>query len=68
MSYTTRQLVRAVKKLGFRVKEGSKHTLVYDPATGRRITTIPRGYIPKGTLKAILKQLGLTEAQLKSLL
>ncbi|MBW1992798.1 MAG: type II toxin-antitoxin system HicA family toxin [Deltaproteobacteria bacterium] len=68
MSYTARQLVRAVKKLGFRVKEGSKHTLVYDPATGRRITTIPRGYIPKGTLKAILKQLGLTEAQLKSLL
>ncbi|MBW1954081.1 MAG: type II toxin-antitoxin system HicA family toxin [Deltaproteobacteria bacterium] len=68
MSYTARQLVRAVKKLGFRVKEGSKHTLVYDPATGRRITTIPRGYIPKGTLKAILKQLGLTEAQLKNLL
>jgi len=68
MSYTARQLVRAIKKLGFRVKEGSKHTLVYDPATGRRITTIPRGYIPKGTLKAILKQLGLTEAQLRSLL
>jgi predicted RNA binding protein YcfA (HicA-like mRNA interferase family) len=58
MSYNSKQLIRAAKKLGYEVKEGSKHTLVYDPITGRRITTIPRGFIPKGTLNAILKQMG----------
>ncbi|MEO0069696.1 MAG: type II toxin-antitoxin system HicA family toxin [candidate division WOR-3 bacterium] len=68
MSYTAKQLIRAAKKLGFEIKEGGKHTLVYDPATGRRITTIPRGYIPRGTLRAILKQLGVTEADLRKLL
>lgn len=68
MSYTAKQLIRAAKKLGYEIKEGSKHTLVYDPATGRRITTIPRGYIPRGTLRAILKQMGVTEAHLRKLL
>jgi predicted RNA binding protein YcfA (HicA-like mRNA interferase family) len=68
MSYTAKQLIRAAKKLGYRLKEGGKHTLVIDPVTERRISTIPRGYIPKGTLNAILKQMGITEAQLKNLL
>ena len=68
MSYTAKQLIRAAKKLGYEVKEGGKHTLVYDPATNRRITTIQRGFIPKGTLNAILKQIGLTEAELRNLL
>lgn len=68
MSYNAKQLIRAARKLGYEVKEGSKHTLVYDPTTGRRITTIPRGFIPKGTLNAILKQMGITEAELKKLL
>lgn len=67
MSYTWKQLIRVAKKLGYQVKEGGKHTLVFDPTTGRRITTIQRGYIPKGTFKAILKQLGITEAELKKL-
>jgi predicted RNA binding protein YcfA (HicA-like mRNA interferase family) len=67
MSYTVKQLIRAAKKLGYEIKEGGKHTLVYD--TGRRITTtIQRGFIPKGTLNAILKQMGITEADLKKLL
>jgi predicted RNA binding protein YcfA (HicA-like mRNA interferase family) len=68
MRYNAKQLIRAAKKLGYEVKEGSKHTLVYDPTTGRRITTIQRGFIPKGTLNAILKQMGLTETELKKLL
>jgi hypothetical protein len=55
MSYSGKQLIRAAKKLGYRLKEGAKHTLVIEPATERRISTIPRGYIPKGTLNAILK-------------
>jgi predicted RNA binding protein YcfA (HicA-like mRNA interferase family) len=68
MSYTAKQLIQAAKKLGYEVKEGGKHTLVYDPTTGRRITTIQRGFIPKGTFNAILKQIGITEEQLKKLL
>lgn len=68
MSYTAKQLIRAAKKLGYEVKEGGKHALVYDPITERRITTIQRGFIPKGTLNAILKQMGITEANLKKLL
>jgi hypothetical protein len=31
MSYTAKQLVKAAKKLGFQVKEGARHTLIYDP-------------------------------------
>ena len=68
MSYTAKQLIRAAKKLGYEVKEGGKHTLVYDSVTGRRITTIQRGFIPKGTFNAILKQMGITEEELKKLL
>jgi len=30
MSYTAKQLIRAAKKLGYKVKEGGKHSLVYD--------------------------------------
>ncbi|MGO9174806.1 MAG: type II toxin-antitoxin system HicA family toxin [Desulfobaccales bacterium] len=68
MSYTAKQLIRAAKKLGYEVKEGGNHTLVYDPTTGRRITTVQRGFIPKGTLSAILKQMGITESELKRLI
>jgi predicted RNA binding protein YcfA (HicA-like mRNA interferase family) len=68
MSYTAKQLIRAAKKLGYEVKEGGKHTLVYDPITGRRITTVQRGFIPKGTLSAILKQMGITESELKRMI
>jgi predicted RNA binding protein YcfA (HicA-like mRNA interferase family) len=64
MSNTRKDLIRAATKLGYRIKKGGKHTLVIDTATEQRITTIPRGYIPKGTLKAILKRMGITEADL----
>jgi hypothetical protein len=67
MSYTAKQLIRAAKKLGYRIKEGAKHTLVIDPTTERRLSTIPRGYIKKGTFNAILKQLGITEAEFRKL-
>jgi predicted RNA binding protein YcfA (HicA-like mRNA interferase family) len=67
MSYTAKQLIRAAKKRGYEVKEGGKHSLVFDPATVRRISTIPRGYIPKGTLSAILKQMRITEKELKKI-
>lgn len=67
MSYTAKQLIRAAKKLGYEYKEGGKHTLIYDPVTGQHITTIQRGFIPKGTFKAILKQMRITEEDLKKL-
>jgi len=67
MSCTAKQLIRAVKKLGYEIKEGSKHTLVIDPTTERRLSTIPRGNIRKGTFNAILKQLGITETEFKKL-
>lgn len=63
MSYTRKDLIRAAKKLGYRIREGGKHTLVIDPATNQRITTISRG-----TLRAILKRMGITENKLKKLL
>lgn len=50
MSYTSKQILRAAKKLGYEIREGRKHLLVFDPVTGRRVTTVPRGYIPKGDL------------------
>jgi len=68
MTYTAKQLIRAAKKKGYLIKEGGKHTLIYDPVSRRHISTIPRGQIKKGTLKAILKQLGMTEAELRKLI
>lgn len=67
MSYTAKQLIRAAKKKGYEIKEGGKHTLVYDPLTNRRISTIPRGYLTIGTFRAILKQMGMTEDEFKKL-
>jgi predicted RNA binding protein YcfA (HicA-like mRNA interferase family) len=65
--YTGKDLVRAARKLGLTPVEGKKHIRVYDNA-GNYITTIPRSKIKKGLLSAILKQLGITEAELKRLL
>ena len=66
MNYTGKHLKRVALKLGYVLVEGKKHTRVYDMA-GRYISTLPRGSIKSGTLKAILKQMGLTEAELKRL-
>jgi len=61
---TTAQVVRGLKKAGFvfdRQAKGS-HEIWYNPITRRR-TTIPNhpgSDIPKGTLKAILKEAGIS--------
>lgn len=69
MNYTGKHLTRAALKLGYVIKEGGKHILVFDPKTGRLISTFPRGKIKKrGTLAAILTQMGITETELKNLL
>ncbi len=69
MNYTGKHFTRVALKLGYVIKEGGKHILVYDPISGRCVTVFSRGKIKKpGTLAAILKQLGITEAELKKLL
>jgi len=61
--YTYRDVVRKLRRAGFvfdRNAAGS-HEIWYNPVTRRR-TTVPShpGDLPKGTLKAILRQAGLT--------
>ncbi|MGQ9688913.1 MAG: type II toxin-antitoxin system HicA family toxin [Desulfobaccales bacterium] len=65
--YSGKDMVRVVRKLGLIPVEGKKHTRVYD-AQAKYITTIPRSKIKKGLLSVILKQLGITKADLKKLL
>ena len=61
---TARDLIRKLKRAGFvfdRQAKGS-HEIWYNPITRRR-TTIPNHPgvdIPKGTLRAIIKEAGLT--------
>ncbi len=61
---TARNVIKKLKKAGFvfdRQAKGS-HEIGYNPITKRR-TTIPNHPgidIPKGTLKAIIKEAGLT--------
>jgi predicted RNA binding protein YcfA (HicA-like mRNA interferase family) len=63
-SLTAREVIKKLKKAGFvfdRQAKGS-HEIWYNPITKRR-TTIPNHpgvTIPKGTLKAIIKETGLT--------
>ncbi|MBM4276199.1 MAG: type II toxin-antitoxin system HicA family toxin [Deltaproteobacteria bacterium] len=64
--YTGKDLVRVARKLGHITVEGKKHIRVYD-VEGGYIITIPRSKIKTGLLSAILKQLGITEAELKRL-
>ncbi len=64
--FKCRQIVRKLKKLGFefdRQATGS-HEIWFNPNTNR-YTTIPNhpGDMPEGTLKAILRQSGVTTDQ-----
>ncbi|WP_456405756.1 type II toxin-antitoxin system HicA family toxin [Thiolapillus sp.] len=61
-----RQIIKKLKKLGFvfdRQAAGS-HEIWFNPETNK-YTTIPNhpGDMPEGTLKAILKQSGVTTSQ-----
>lgn len=54
-----RQVIKILKKLGFEFyrQAAGSHEIWYNPAT-KKYTTIPNhpGYLPEGTLRAILKQ------------
>lgn len=64
---TYAELVRKLRRMGLKLDEqGKRHEIWYDPATGRR-TRIPRHRtreVPEGTLKAILRDLGLKREDL----
>jgi hypothetical protein len=66
MNLTARQFRKVALKLGFLVKEGKKHLLVYGDAG--LVATVPRGQIKQGTLAAILKQMGISKDELDKLL
>jgi len=55
-----RRVIRAVKRAGFEIQEGAKHTAVIK--ADQIITMIPRGgkVLKKGTLSGIIKDLGMT--------
>jgi hypothetical protein len=42
MNLTAKHLTKVAFKLGYLVREGKRHTLVYHP-NGRLVTTMPRG-------------------------
>ncbi len=58
-----REIVKRLKELGFQFDRQARgsHEIWFNPATGR-YTTIPNhpGDMPEGTLRAILKQAGVT--------
>ncbi|GAB6044259.1 type II toxin-antitoxin system HicA family toxin [Endothiovibrio diazotrophicus] len=61
-----RRIVRKLKALGFEFdrQAAGSHEIWFNPAMGR-FTTIPNhpGDMPEGTLKAILRQAGITAEQ-----
>jgi hypothetical protein len=66
MNLAAKQLKKVALRLGYRIKEGKKHLLVYSESG--LVTTIPRGRIKPGTLAAILKQMGISRDELATLL
>jgi predicted RNA binding protein YcfA (HicA-like mRNA interferase family) len=62
------RVIRAIKKAGFEIKEGAKHTAVI--RGDQIIIMIPRGskVLKKGTLNGIIKDLGMTLKEFMSYL
>jgi predicted RNA binding protein YcfA (HicA-like mRNA interferase family) len=54
------RVIRALKRAGFEIREGAKHTVVVKD--DQIITMVPRGskVLKKGTLSGIIKDLGMT--------
>jgi predicted RNA binding protein YcfA (HicA-like mRNA interferase family) len=66
MNLTGKHLSKVALKLGYSVREGKKHLLIYSGSA--LVATVPRGRIKPGTLAAILKQMGITKEELADLL
>ena len=73
-SLSSRQVIAALGRAGFEDApvrgKGSHHALVRrDPSSRKRLVIIPERHdVPPGTLNDILKQAGLTAAELAELL
>jgi predicted RNA binding protein YcfA (HicA-like mRNA interferase family) len=66
----SRQVVAALKRAGFSEHhQTGSHLCLLNEDTGRRVTVpIHVGDVPKGTLRAILQQAGLTEEDFRNYL
>jgi predicted RNA binding protein YcfA (HicA-like mRNA interferase family) len=65
------RMQRALERLGYRlVRTAGSHRIFLHPATGRRTTVAVHGAqdIPRGTVRAILEDIGLTWDELERLL
>jgi|OpeIllAssembly_1097287.scaffolds.fasta_scaffold1497724_1 predicted RNA binding protein YcfA (HicA-like mRNA interferase family) len=62
------RVLRVARKLGFQVRapKRRKHYVILDGP--RIVTTVPKGRIKKGTLEAIIKDLGITREEFNRLL
>ncbi len=61
------KVIKALKRAGFQIRSGGKHQIVVD-AEGNFRSTIPRAKeLNVHTLRAILKQVGLSEKEYLSL-
>lgn len=64
-----RQIIKRLKKLGFQFERqaAGSHEIWFSPST-RRFVTIPNhpGDMPEGTLRAIVKQAGLSPEEFLS--
>ena len=69
-SLTPRQLVAALKKAGFREHhQRGSHLYLWEPEHTVMVTVPMHARdLPRGTLKAILRQSGLTDEELRALL
>ena len=61
--FTYRRIIQKLRRLGFEFdrQAAGSHEIWWNPSTGKR-TTIPNhpGDMPQGTLRAILKQAGVS--------
>lgn len=60
-------ILRVARKLGYQVRPPSrrKHHVIVDGP--RIVTTVPKGKLKKGTLAAIIKDLGITREEFNRL-
>jgi predicted RNA binding protein YcfA (HicA-like mRNA interferase family) len=69
-AYTYRDVARKLRRAGFVFERGAagSHEIWYNPSTHRR-TTVPchPGNIPVGTMRAIIRQAGLTPLEFAAL-
>jgi predicted RNA binding protein YcfA (HicA-like mRNA interferase family) len=68
MPYKARDVLARLQRAGFTIQRQSGSHIVLRDSNGRQTyVSMHPGDIPNGTLKAILKQTGLTEDEFKNL-